>query len=375
MLITSKNYGNQMEMINSKLHFINLKIFKMIERYRIDKVNFIALGNSISTGFSMCDAIIPFAMRNSDLYDNKELIRSYSFARPILNSEENVINWYLDNISHEEINKLVCQDIIMHENQCNKEHWSRDIFNRFSEIGSQNLVGLKDLNETANFNNIIVYNGCTGTFVESIARGELKDKLTILTSFKRDLKDLNVLLKLIYVGNNRSQVYVCGLPNIMNTNIVKLINNAMKNICSKFPNVIFVEGASRNILYNSKGQGIGDVHHNQPEYLQLHYNIMEKVSENYLIVEFITVVIFKIRELSKFVESNDRSLKEDSSFIYQIIKETVEKYAPLFQKSDQSLDLAISKIQDYYSINYLNDYYFTSKGKTIKLLEMFKKNS
>ena len=170
-------------------------------------------------------------------------------------------------------------------------------------------MGLNDIltNKNINTANIIIYNGCTGSFLDNISRGSIVKGLT-LKGFKRDFSSLEAILKYINTknryDNTNTQIYICGVPNFLGINISEIINKNLKKIANKFPNAIYIEPVKSKLFYhelnlneieNNEVKNLKkkikdmllkiDIHYDEMEYLKLNTKIISSIQDNYILID------------------------------------------------------------------------------------------
>lgn len=368
MIITKRNYDEKTATLSDLNVSLSEQFLEMIERLQISNLNIASVGNSISAGYSKCDKILPFLMR-SNIYKLSKDINYFSYARVRRNEDINILRWYNSNISHQEINDLNIDDIAVKQHAYVDKHWDTETLKNYDEISSKNNIGFRQFNLLNN--SIIIYNGFTGEFTNTLRKGTSADKLKILTAFKKDMENAKLILTQMYLDNPNTQVYVCGLPNIMGTGIISFLDKYIKEICKQIPNTIYLPGTTRNSLFYLDGQKEFDIHYSQPEYLDLWNNITGAIVNNFVPKIFITSLLQRLREYSILMEKESTISKGSEEDIFRIIKEEVEKHIPLFIRNNQTMDSSIEEIIRYYNRNYLSTFPCTPREKVLtKLLQV-----
>ena len=96
----------------------NKEFLNILKDEGIKKLIITSMGNSISTGFSFCDENKPLLDRNALLEIMCEEygidLLKYKFARSENNSDQNVLNWILNNYTEQDMNELNKRDYNNH---------------------------------------------------------------------------------------------------------------------------------------------------------------------------------------------------------------------------------------------------------------------
>ena len=354
MFVLIKNNDNgykRIENVSKKLSSVNTHFIDFVNGNNINSVNLTSVGNSIATGYSMNDSIKPLLLRNEDLINrcNFDLnLRGYARAQD--NNDEHIFDWFLNNYTQSDINKKVQLDFI-HEKGMPHKTISEDEVLKFYPTQISDDIGLKDLvcQSGEDFANIIVYNGVTGSFLDNVTRHGMHKSLY---GFKRDLVSLESSLKLIYLLNPYTQVYVCGMPNILGIHVTDLINKDIKRVCKMYPNCCYVSPVFQNFVYMKDGKLVFDVHYNQDEYLNLNKNILEAIIHNYSPIKALTefdIAMKKYSDAAEYGSKTDIKTVTDGIF---------SKY-----KFDNS---QIKRIVKYFKERYPYDFYYTPRVEVIE---------
>lgn len=286
----------------------------MFKECGVNQLNMGCVGNSIASGYSKCDEMIPFWVR-SHLCSSSQNFEFYSYARIRRNEDLNILKWYSQNISHSKINKLLIDDLRVKQKRyaCYGEkqrHKYEKIMNK-TDIGFRDYIQMED--------NIIVYCGLSGTFTDIFRKGNSKDRQQILKSFQRDFEYMKAFLMQVYLDNPKAQVYVCGLPDIQGMKLTNLFDVYIKKATKTVPNAVYVKGVSKNIFTINRNQKELDYHYNKPEYMNLLCEIWKAVLNNYTPIKFKNEVLFGLAQYSDEVEVKDTTSKGSSGEIINII--------------------------------------------------------
>lgn len=271
-----------------------------------------SIGNSIASVYSRCDEMLPLFYRTE--LPKSKYVKIFSFARARKNEEQNILKWYQKNISHQEINKLLKNDII--EKLGSYACFGNEQLEIYERLAGSTNVGMKDFVKMDH--NIIIYCGLTGIFTDIFRKGNIYDKRKILYSFARDAEFMKVILMQFYMDNPRSQIYVCGIPDILG--ISYIYDRYIKQAVNLIPNAIYIKGVSRNVLSKLEGQKDMDIHYSKPEYLCLLNRIMDAIIKNFYILPFKGNILKNLAEYSYLEELQDTRSLGDSNIIKSIIE-------------------------------------------------------
>lgn len=319
------------------------------------------VGNSISSGFSLVYNTKPFLERNiwlKEVFKKEKIeINTYSFARPQDNNDEHIYRALVRNMKLTDINKKIRVDLSNSKRAMSFYHINKDDMEKYYPISLKNDVGLRDVvdNNEQGTANIIIYNGLTGSFLDVLThKGNL---LHAFKAFDRDLDNFKAFIKYVYLVNPNTQVYVCGVPNILGIGLFKRINSKAKKECFNYPNVTYVDSVKTKFIYLKKGKKYIDIHYDDEEYLEMNNNVLKAISNNYrknkLFTEFDKV-------LHKYQDNTDANL--DDLFIG--LHELTFIYKDLF-------DIKVYKeLVKFYKLRYPFDYYYTPKKEVINFLKI-----
>ena len=100
--------GVRVVLAQKSLSEANSLFIELMNRLGIKKVNLTSIGNSIATGFSFNDSLIPLLKRNSDLVDRADFdLKLRAYARAEDNCDSNIFEWLEGNFTQSQINELV----------------------------------------------------------------------------------------------------------------------------------------------------------------------------------------------------------------------------------------------------------------------------
>lgn len=367
MLITQKNYNEQMAIQSEKNKILSQKLIELFQDCSLKDMHIASVGNSIASGYSKCDEMLPLLAR-SDIYKSGAPISFYSFARVRKNEELNVIKWYQKNISHDEINTLLVSDILAKADKY--AFFSSEQLEAYKKMSTRSNIGLNDFVKLDN--NIMIYSGLSGTFTDRMRRGDFFEKAKCLSSFKEDFENLKKLLLQIYIDNPNIQIYVCGLPNFMGVGISNVYDMYIREAIKIVPNAIYVKGSNRNLLSINSNQKEFDIHYNRVEYLQLLNRIFEEIFQQYIPMLIKNKVLEELSNLSFKMELLDTKSIISFDVINNIIKTIFEEYGHLIEKYNISNDDIIEYIWKYYDKYHLMNYGCTKKEDVKSVLNLIK---
>ena len=362
--IKGKDYQDQIAAVEFSLADANKQLLELIKVLDKDSITLTAVGNSISSGYSMKDKIIPLLRRNNGLlellYENGLSYNLGSFARPEDNCDDHTFKYLISNTKQSEVDNMVRFDLIDEDASL----ISDDSY--FTENQSIDR-GLRDIIKTTNSSdmNIVIYNGCTGSFLDTITR----DAKGIFSSFEKDKRAIDSFCKFVLLANPKTQVYLCGIPNYLNLGITDIINKGLMGIANRYPNITYVESSPAKLIYQNELGTTFDLHYDESEYLLHNRNIIKSICENYIRNSVCIDLHIALSILSDKIQFSHTDLKGETHI--QIIMEELEKYEKLGVPKEE-INSGIDRFIEIYLRNYGHDYYYTSKDKTISTLEEYK---
>ena len=181
----------------------DIELLKILQEEGKTELILTALGNSISTGFSFCDQNMPLLDRNALLeiiceQYNIDLTK-YKFARSENNSDQNTFNYILNNYTEKKINEMNRRDYekyLLNGQELLSKEKIKEYYGRLkaSNIHIQDIL----FNTSDNAANIVIYNGCTGSFLDNITRG---GKHKYKNGVRKDLAHIEAILSMIQNAN------------------------------------------------------------------------------------------------------------------------------------------------------------------------------
>lgn len=352
MLVNNKNYQEVLKKETEKNIILIEKLNSLLSSLT-GVFNIASVGNSIASGYSKCDEMLPLLTRTR-LGTSSEKIKVYTYARVRKNEDYNILKWITENISHTQINEMLIQDIL--EKKGKYANFGPKQLKAYREMQAQSNIGLKDFIKLNN--NIIIYNGLTGTFTDIVRKGNAKDRMSLLKCFQMDYEYLKMVLTQIYLENPRVQVYLCGIPDILELGLSNLFDKYLIEVAKKFPNVIYLPGVSRNLLAKFANQKETDIHYSCPEYLMLLNNILNCLIKNYGNLALKNEILSGLKELNQNISSVDVRVKAGPEEIKRVLSSAIEKYGK-YAIEEQKI---LSSVQRYYNDHYLTDFYCTDRA-------------
>ena len=366
-----------------KQQLLSIKLSNYFKNNGIKKLVLTSLGNSIASGYSMIRKTKPLLLRNKSLrqYMKKNDIELdiHHFARAQNNSDGHILEWLETNIKESEIHRLNRNDYSNGPTNLRTRYMTEERMEKYYPLNMKVDKGLNDVikegdRETAN---IIVYNGCTGSFLDAIFRkGSLYQQL--FYGVNRDARSMDAILEKIQTNNRKNgtntQVYLCGAPNFLGINMSELINRKLKKIADKYANVVYVEPIKSKFFYKrpeneeidrkeyffEKIFGEVDIHYDEEEYLKFNNNIIESIINNYESTKSMIEIDRKFYEFSKNMEIYNHELVSDHNSKKKIISDYFEKqYNRIHGRKSKKVFL--NKMKKYLIERYPYDFYYLEK--------------
>lgn len=358
----------------------NMKLAEKLSNSGVKNLRITSVGNSIASGYSMMRTIKPLLLRNESLKEEMEkkniTLEVHNFSRAQNNNDEHVFEWLIANITENEINRYNRMDYSNGPNSMSSNGITQEQIENFYPINLETDKGFKDiiLESNPNLANILVYSGCTGSFLDNITRnGKLTQKFTY--GINRDLTSLAATLKLIQSNNringSNTQVYICGAPNFLGLNISSVINRKLKKLVNQYANVTYVEPIKSKFVYKkyaTTGYG-ADIHYDEKEYIKLNNNIIESIIDNYKSNESLIKIDRIFYNYSKGIEM----------YYNEIDSKLLEKQTLLFLEeanySKEDYIEFLKKAKSYLLERAPYDFYYIGKNNIKKSLSKARKKS
>ena len=326
----------EQEKLNRQLAFI-------LKENGIQNLRLLSLGNSIASGYSAVRIIQPLLLRNTTiekvLTNNGIKLDIHHFARAQNNNDEHIYEWVISNIKESEIHKMNRNDYSDGPTSMSSHGLDIKKFDQYYPTFIEKDIGLQDaiLESNPNMANIVIYNGCTGSFLDNITRnGKIHHMLTY--GIHRDTIGLEATLKFILANNRKNnsntQVYICGAPDFLGLKISEIINVRLKKIANQYPNTVYVKPVKSKFFYkpidNFNQVDFNqfhtifkryfrqlDIHYDEYEYLKLNNHIIQSIQEQYLITNCMIQIDRSLYHFSSDLELNNHEMLKREDFIQQ----------------------------------------------------------
>ena len=329
---------------------LNNNLASTLKQLSIKEVILTSLGNSIATGYSLVRKVQPLLLRNEsikDIFKKHEIdLDIFHFARAQNNGDEHIYDWIVNNRKLSDINKSVQVDYGNGKTSMDTPGFDRTKMNEYYPTYLEDDEGLQDivLSNDDNLANIVVYNGCTGSFLDNVTRqGKISQKLTY--GLNRDIKSLEATLKFIQFSNRfnntNTQVYLCGAPNWLGIHLTDILNNKLKKVAQEYANVTYVDSVTAKVFYPKKDitdpnqvQSLlkkitniaVDMHYDEVEYLKFNNNIIEAINDNYLIKSVLINLDRQLYKLNSLVERGEFSEENINGEILRIVASELKRF-------------------------------------------------
>lgn len=358
------NYSSQIKKIDSDLSQANDEFINIVNENDLDNIEMIAVGNSISNGYSLKDDIVPLLLRNDDLItklDNNSIEYSfYSFSRPEDNCDRHIYNYYVQGYSISDVNKMVHVDLNKENTRMDSSYITEeDLENYYPTVGCD--LSLNDIvNKNDGSSTIIVYNGFTGSFLDVVTR----DGTNVFKKMSNDLFYIDAFCNDVYMSNSDVQIYICGVPNILNINATNIINARLVAITEKYPNVSYVKPAPVKVFYNTENGIKLDIHPDKDEYLILNKNIINSINENYMSNKIATDIY------KSLIELNNTAQFEYTNYDIDYIKSYIENKLEVTYSdvSDDVKNKALETVLKLFKEYDENDFFYLPRTEIIEYL-------
>ena len=323
--------SNQQEQV-----LLNRELSIILKKLGIKKLIITFFGNSISSGYSMTRTIKPLTLRNTSINEmmraNGVEVELHNFARAQNNGDEHLFEWIVQNIKESEINKMVRNDYSGGPTTMPCDQFDKSYMDEYYPIDLEEDKGLRDIieNNVENTANIIIYNGCTGSFLDAVTRhGNLSQMLTY--GINRDVRSLEAILKYIHASNRKNnsntQIYACGAPNLLGLHITGIINRKIKKAVKQYSNAtyvdpIFAKVFYKNILTNKTGI---DIHYSEDEYDKDINQILKSIIVNYPVKRGLINTDREMYKLSSDFELSGTEIFKEKDFVIKSIEKIISE--------------------------------------------------
>lgn len=359
------------------LESTNKEIANKFSKIGIKKINITAVGNSISSGYSMVHAIQPLLTYNKTLQEDIKGVEVYHFARAQDNCDAHIYRWLRDNYSLKDIYYMNRRDygdtpelmpLALDENG-KRVGMTKEKMEKYYPLSPKKNPRFKDLvTPQKDIANIIIYNGATGSFLDNITR-QGPHKLT--HGIKKDICAVESFMQEITILNERycqyepTQVYLCGAPKLL-FSIEKTINKKLQDIVKRHPQITYVDSVRTHIFKkcdNGK-TGIDPFHYSTEEYQRFNLNIMNTINNHYIINRSVVKTAAQLKQANNHLfYTLDDALETPSSkelcanYFDAIIEEQLKTLESLGGNHNQYLDQMRTEIKE----NRAHEYYTLTK--------------
>lgn len=280
----------------TKLSEQNQLFVKILQKREISHVNFIIIGNSLASGYTISSKIKPFFDRNKNLFKKLKkaqiLYNTYHFVQPYDNSNRVIFNW----IQNNQTQKEVLDQQIKHyfsgpRKEIDKYNIDLKTLKKYFFKNIKDKRGIQDLikNQKQNNLNITLFLGNTGATMDCVENNSIKNSCkAIWLGAKKDLIDFKKIIKYIYNLNHKNLIVIVNLPFherfpfIIFDVVIIIFNRIVKFISPKSKNIIFTRGGTIEAKYYQVGdQKIFDIHPDKKRYIKTLYHCMYGINKNY----------------------------------------------------------------------------------------------
>ena len=362
----------EIQNVESDLEKENKEFIDILNKLNIENITLTTVGNSISNGLSMKDESKPLLERNEQLFEllehNDITCETFRFNRWDDNFDEYTYGYLINNIKQSEINKMNISDYTDKETGKIKKYIEEEKLYEYFPLVVDNDKGLNDIVKDENIqSNIIVYNGGTGAFLNNI----LRHSNDIFNSFNEDAISVEAFCKTVFLENPNVQIYLCGLPNYFNMDIINIINIRYKDIASHYPNVTYVEPAPAKYVYMTEDGLFCDAHYDKQEYLCHNKHIIDTINNNY-ISNLVCIDIYEtLRNLDDYIQFEDRNLKDKDIILEAKINDIINKYERLDIEKEDILK-GIDKFLNLYKERAGDNFYYIPKDIMLNIFEEYR---
>ena len=340
---------------------MNIRLINRLQKLGINKIILTSLGNSIASGYSQNRLVKPLLDRNETLEvianKNDIEVKKYSMARAQNNNDNRIFSWVLNNTSFKEMYDMNVAD------------YSDDIRCGMHNKGNVeldeviNTEGIADVirKVDSNLANIVVYHGCTGSFLDNVTRKGRH----LFKGIKKDHESLTGLLNYVQNQNRtlgtNTQVYLGGAPDILGIKITSVINHAIKKNAKLYANTSYIKPVVCNFFYDT---GI-DFHYDEIEYTKLNKKIMKSISENYA---FNMALIDIDRTLYQVSSQIELSKIKDASLVF----EKIEYWFNYLKENNYDIKQFKKRLIYYIKENYPYDFYYIDRKETLNKIKSYR---
>lgn len=373
--------------ITEKQRLLNQELALLFRKQNITKFQMTSYGNSIATGYSMVRPTKPLLLRNQTIEKimktNGITLCRYHFSRAQNNNDARLFDYLIRNVRLSDIYKMNRNDFgtgptsmpIFGFKRRHQEGngLSKEELDYYYPLEVEDDRTIQDVffETDSSLANIVVYNGCTGAFLNNCTRNR---KLHFMQGIQEDTISLEAILSYIQnhnrIGKSNTQVYLCGVPNFLGIYLSEVINGRLKRIAKKYANTIYVEPVKSRLLYTSIGSKKHqfDVHYDELEYLELNNHILQSIEENYTTTAAMIDIDRKFLSLNKQLEFQTSSIVSDEDYAYNKMSAVWKKATRKVANSIERKNLK-NRLSNYLSNLFPQDFFYLGHNNIEKFLQ------
>ena len=300
----------------------------------------------------------------------------HSFARPQNNCDEHILEWFINNSSESDIDSLVRHDYLAEETGMHPIGITKEEIDEYYPENNQKNDGLLDLSKESDDSmaNVIVYNGCTGSFLDNnFKKGNFFRRF--FHGIRKDKSSIESILQLIQTNNrfndSNTQVYLCGVPNLMGVYASNAMNSRLKRLAKKYANVTYVPSIATEYFYHplnsdDPDEVKADLHYSEEEYLRFISNIVGSIGDNYAINRAMIDLDRELYKLSQQMEKMDFDSDEHRDFVNLSLDNMLEKATR--NMSTEEKRTFLDRARRYVSLRFPYDFYYLGKNNISKAI-------
>ncbi len=361
---------------------LNCDLAALFQSLGIRNLRLLSLGNSIGSGYSMVRTTKPLLLRNESLTDimtsHGISLETRHFARAQNNNDEHVFEWLVTNIKESEIHKQNRNDYSMGPTSMSVSFLTPAQLDEYYPVNMEDDIGLQDaiLEFKCGLANIVIYNGCTGSFLDNVTRnGKFSHKFTY--GINRDIESLESTLKFVQAANrddkSDTQIYICGAPDYLGLKITEIINRKLKKVAQKYSNAVYVKPVKSKLFYqplyfgetsidaSKKKAKVPDIHYDEEEYLEFNNHIIKSIYDSYSISKAMICVDRELYHFSSVLELKEQRMLDNSEVIQNYL-EMVLSLASSKLTDDTQLKLFYKVAKKYLRERFPYDFYYIGKN-------------
>ena len=372
--------------ITEKQRLLNQELALLFRKQNITKFQMTSYGNSIATGYSMVRPTKPLLLRNQTIEKimkaNGITLCRYHFSRAQNNNDARLFDYLIRNVRLSDIYKMNRNDFgtgptSMPTFGFKRRHQegkglSKEELDYYYPLEVEDDRTIQDVffETDSSLANIVVYNGCTGAFLNNCTRNK---KLHFMQGIQEDTISLEAILSYIQnhnrIGKSNTQVYLCGVPNFLGIYLSEVINGRLKRIAKKYANTIYVEPVKSRLFYPSIGSKKHqfDVHYDELEYLELNNHILQSIEKNYTTTAAMIDIDRKFLSLNKQLEFQTSSIVSDEDYAYNKMSAVWKKATRKVANSIERKNLK-NRLSHYLSTLFPQDFFYLGHNNIEKLL-------